>query len=85
MTITWIKTEYKGTVIEVKNSPNKCSLFVDGKTEDFYTGLFVRGDKILKAMCNGVEIKAIVKNKFTHAKVEVYYNNRLLEKKIVFI
>lgn len=79
-----LRIEYKenGNVVQIFNSPKVCSLVINGKVADQYTGL------VAERFCLKGEIdsdcgKITVEAKLGFVNMRLYYNGHLVAKKFM--
>ena len=76
-----IRTEYKGLSIEVFNRTNSCHLYINGKLEDSYKGVFL--NDMIRLQGKGFKKKNVIviltPQIKVFAKYEIWYKETLLK------
>ena len=80
-----IRTEYKGLSIEVFNRTNSCQLYINGKLEDSYEGVFL--NDMIRLRGKGFKKKNVIviltPQMKVFAKYEIWYKATLLKSGII--
>jgi len=84
MNLGKLKIEYKenGNVVQVFNSPKVCSLVINGKVVDQYTGLVATRFSLKGEIDSDCE-KITVEAKLGFVNMRLYYNGYLVAKKFM--
>ena len=77
-----IEYEANGNIIRVYNSPNVCSLVINGEIVDQYFGL-VAGRFILKGEIDLNDTKIPIEAKMGHLNMRLYYNGEVVSKEFM--